>query len=253
MTSVNYVDFLINEYLRRKGSEASYSERSFAKSLGLSSGYLKLLFQGKRKLSFKRAQVISDRLNWTQARKHKFLTQVKSDSAKDSVYLRGKIVLKPDEFFEVSDWFNFALVEFIKIKKEKVTYLDIMRGLKISATEAKYALKHLARIGLIHVNKDGSFKVPDKYEIPTVSSAGIRKYHTQVLQLALAAIDKQYIENREFRSLTLAFDVNKMQEAKKSLEKFVAEFEKKFGGGDMNAVYQLNTNFFRLDHPQEKL
>lgn len=250
MSSKDYVDLLVNEYLQRKNLDKRYSERAFARSLGLSAGYLKLLFQGKKNLSFQRAQIVGEKLDWAESKKSLFLKKVKNATVKNSPHSRGKVLLKSENFFEVSDWFHFAIIEFIKTKESTISAADIAEGLNISITEVNYALKNLIHIGLVQKNEKMGFKVPDRYEIPSVSSAGIRKYHKQTLQLASSAIETQPFDTRDFRALTLSFDVARMEEAKKCLEKFVADFDKKFSTGSVKAVYQLNTAFFRLD--QEK-
>jgi len=77
----NSTDFLMAEYVRRKDDNGRYSERSFAQALGLSPGFLKLLFQGKKHLSLARAQEITLRLQWTEAKRVKFLDSIQANSA----------------------------------------------------------------------------------------------------------------------------------------------------------------------------
>lgn len=53
------------------------------------------------------------------------------------------------------------------------------------------------------------------------------------------------MRERELRGLTMAFDKDRMAEAKKDIQKFVAQFEKKYGKGNRNSVYQLSLAFFQ--------
>ena len=247
MKSEGYVHLLIGEYVERKAFNQNYSERAFARSLGLSAGFLKLLFQGKKNLSLDRAKAISDLLEWNGSKKNTFLKKVKDSSHRTSAKAKGKVLVQPEDFFEVSDWYNFAIIEYIKTKNNKVSAPQIAAALKVSLTEINFALKNLVKIGLIEPGQDNHFKVPNRYEIPSISSAGIRKYHKQSLQKAKDAIEEQNFDQRDFRGLTLAFNSKKIDEAKKYLEKFVADFDKKFGGSAADSVYQLNTSLFRLD------
>lgn len=244
---INSVDFLMAEYVRRKSDNNRYSERAFAQALGLSPGFLKLLFQGKKQLSLARAQEITHRLQWTEAQKVKFLNAIQTASAKKAKILKGKFLLSDMDFFEISDWFHFAIVELIKSKNGQASLEEICGRLEISKTEASFALKHLVRLNLVEDLKKGVYKVPESYEVPSTTSAGIRKYHKQMLQRAKDAVETQTMGERDLRGLTLAFDRARMHEAKEDIQKFVGQFEKKYGKGSRNSVYQLSLALFRLD------
>ena len=248
----SYVDLLIDEYIQRKNVHKAYSERAFARSLGLSAGYLKLLFQGKKNLSFSRAKVLGNKLDWSESKKSLFLNKVLNTSVKLKPQAAGKIILKAEDFFEISDWFHFAILEFIKSWNTKVSLSDICKGLKLSKAEASYAIKNLKTHGLIVETKKMGLKVPDHYEIPSISSSGIRKYHKQTLGLAIEAIENQAFDRRDYRALTLSFDSSQMEEAKKYVKKFVSNFDKKFSSKGRKSVFQLNTCFFRLDSTEGK-
>lgn len=241
------IDFLMAEYIRRKNDNSRYSERAFAQALGLSPGFLKLLFQGKKQLSLARAQEITLRLQWTEAQRVAFLNSIQIASAKKAKTLKGKFLLNELDFFEVSDWFHFAIIELIKSKNGECTIQEICRRLEISKTEATFALKHLKRLKMIEGVKKDSYQVPESYEVPSITSEGIRKYHKQMLQRAKDAVEEQNLDERDLRGLTIAFDKARVHEAKKDIQKFVAQFEKKYGKDSRNSVYQLSLAFFRLD------
>ncbi len=247
MEQNHHVDLLILEHIRRKNINARYSERAFAKSLGLSPGFLKLLFQGKKNISQSRAKIVADRLNWTQSQKSTFLKSVPASSKVEKM-LKNKFVLSDTDFFEVSDWFHFAIIELIKVKKGKVTTDQICKEFNISRTEADFALKHLVRLEILKTKDSKIYSAPDKYEIPSVSSSGIRKYHKQMLNRAIEAIEDQPMEQRDLRGLTLAFDQKQISEAQKEIQKFVTHFEKKFVPQAANSVYQLSLAFFKLNN-----
>lgn len=245
MTSSN--DFLISEYIRRKSDNNRYSERAFAKSLGLSPGFLKLFFQGKKHLSFMRAREIAFRFQWTEAQRLRFLNSILIESTKKANTLKGKLLLNDLNFFEISDWFHFAIIELIKANDGETSIDEICRRLLISKVEATFALKHLKHLDLVKEITKNNFSVPDAYEMPSSSSEGIRKYHKQMLQYAKDSVEDQDVLERDLRGLTIAFDKSRIQEAKKDIQKFVAQFEKKYGKGSRNSVYQLSLAFFRLD------
>jgi uncharacterized protein (TIGR02147 family) len=244
--TAEYVDLLIREYVSRKQMNARYSERAFAQMLGLSPGFLKLLFQGKKQLGIERAKEVASRLNLKDQKRVLFLRSVQKSRQADRAF-PGKFVLKDHDFDEISDWFAFATLELIKVKKGKATESQISECLGISKTETIYAIKSLTKLGILKKQEDGSYHVPESYEMPSISSGGIRRFHRQMFQLANLSIDGQSAESRDLRGLTLAFEKSRISEAQKEIQKFVAQFEKKFGSGNFDSVYQLSLAFFQLD------
>lgn len=247
----SYVEILISEYLQRKALHPRYSERAFAQTLGLSPGFMKLLFQGKKRLSFERAKIISLRLNWNELKRRKFLSGVQRATSKHSAKLQGKYVLRDHDFLEISDWFHFAIIELIKMNRGKITAEQIASSFKLSVTEVSFALSTLEKMGMVEALGDGKYRSLQDYEMPSISSEGIRKFHRQVLELASKAIEAQPMDGRDLRALTLAFPKSRMLEAKSDIQKFVRNFEKKFGSSEgqkkLDSVYQLSLAFFQLD------
>ena len=250
--SREYVDLLFTEYLDRKLINGRYSERAFAQALGLSPGFLKLLFQGKKHLSFERSKEIAGKLRWTEQKKQVFLKRVQEASLKNQKSLLGKVVVDQESFVEIADWFHFAIIELIKVKNGSVTIEQICKRLKLSKTEASFAIKHLLRVGMVKQLNASKFNSPNDYEIPSISHSGIRKYHHQMLTLASRSIEDQGMEKRNLRGLTLAFDSERIEEAKNEIQKFTSSFEKKFSAGKLDSVYQLSLAFFRLDEGEQK-
>ncbi len=241
-----YIDLLTEELVQRKQNNHRYSERAFAKYLGLSPGFLKLLFQRKKQLSLIRAQEIANRLNWSRAKTKSFLESVSSQSRKNKNRLKDKFLLQSENFLEISDWFYFAIVEYLKLKKGQCTDLEIAKAFDLSTAEVRYALRRLEKAMLIHQENDG-FRIVENYEVPSISSDGIKKFHHQMQKLSQDAIYQQPIDMRDLRALTLSFDSKKFQQAQIDIQKFVSNFEKKYGGKDPDTIYQLNLSFFQLN------
>ncbi len=243
----DYIDLVISEYVRRKNSNLHYSERAFARDLGVSAGFLKLLFQRKKQLGFERAKDIALRLNWAASDQSRFLESVKNASKKYSQLLSGKYVLNNDEFIDISHWFFFAILEFFKVKGGTARLKQISLAFGLSTAEASFALQHLLKLGILRKKSASLYTVPLEYEIPSISSEGIKNFHRQMLDKAKLAIDEQALLQREFRGLTLAFDRSRIDEAKNEIQKFVSKFEKKFCDQKIDSVYQISVSFFRLD------
>lgn len=244
---IEYVDLLVGEYVRRKNTNPAYSERAFARSIKVSPGFLKLLFQKKKRLSIKRAADVAMRLGWDEGKKKAFIKSIQYNEFKRGGHLRNKQILSAQSFFEISDWYHFAIIELIKTHSGSVSIEQIASSLGLSKTQTQFAVKNLLKNDVIEEASAGAYRVPGNYEIPSMSSGAIRKYHKQTNELAIAALENQPFETRDFRGLTLAFEKDKIDEAKREIAKFIAAFEKKFGNGDLDSVYQMNLSFFQLN------
>jgi uncharacterized protein (TIGR02147 family) len=242
----NYIDLLIGEYVQRKAKNKAYSERAFARSLGLSPGFLKLLFQRKKNLSEARADEIARKIGWTELKREKFLSS-RRISGNGRKLKSQQTKLSEADFLEISDWYHFAIIELIKTRAGSVSIEQISKALGLSRAEVKFSVKLLEMRSLIRRIGDAQYSLTEYYEMPSVTSDAIRKYHQQTLTLALESVTAQSNETRDLRALTLAFDSAYLSEAKQYIEEFVASFDEKFSRGQRSSVYQMNIALFKLD------
>lgn len=234
-----HTQLLMREYIERKARNSSYSERAFARDVGLSAGFLKLLFQGKKRLGHTRALEIARKLGWSERQIGACMRSTHH-------------VLQPEQFFELSDWFHFAIVESLKAPRPPRELSSLARRLGISVTEARYSLEKLLALGMVEKSAEGKYLPREEYEAPPISHEAVKKYHRQTLAKAVRAIDEQASDRREMRALTLAFDPDRLEEAKESIRKFVSAFERRFSTGERSAVYQMNVTFVQMDQSPKR-
>lgn len=87
----NYVDLILEEFSRRRNANFRYSERAFARDIGVSPGFLKLVIQRKKNLSLERAKSVAIRLGWTESKKAQFLkSHIHSKIGNHSNSIRSK-------------------------------------------------------------------------------------------------------------------------------------------------------------------
>ncbi len=248
-------DFLREEFLRRMHRSPRYSQRAFARDLGLTQGFLSLVMRGRRRLSLANAKDIALRLDWPEEKVQRFqkfveISHLRSDQVspeiKESADFPFQKMALPD-FDRVSHWYYFALVELTELKSFRADFRWLAKKLGITALEAEIAIRDLISIGLLELSRGILKKKTKNYTIPEVSSEAIRRHHRQVLGQAIAALDAQPLAEREFGSLTLAFEAQEIDAAKEMIRQFQARFTKRFGSAKANSVYQLNMSFFRQD------
>jgi uncharacterized protein (TIGR02147 family) len=247
--SESFTDLLKQAYIDRKRRNPSYSERAFARDIELSPGFLKLLFQGKKSISIRRAEAISRKLNWTEFKVRAALQRLHRQ--KGEAYIRpvnaeNAHLLSMASFSLISDWYYFAILELCDVYQRGLSLRQVCRAYGLSALEAGSALKELETVGLLRRQKRQYFKVKGTYEVKSQSVEVVRKYHRQILAKAVKAVDHQDYSEREYAGVTLSFSSDRMDEAREAIQSFVQEFNAQFIGGSKDNVYQLELAFFSL-------
>jgi uncharacterized protein (TIGR02147 family) len=218
------------------------------------------ILKGKTGLSKERALIVAQRLGFSKSEAEFFSDLVESEHARSQVKKNlAKIrlnkqenkahqMIQLDAFKLISDWYHFAILELLTLKKLKHNVAWVSEALQISEYEAQSAIERLIRLGFI-TEKKGKWVPSDENSVtPTeVTSDAIRRFHGQILEKAIRALNLQSVEERDFTTLTLAFSKNQMKEAKEELKKLRREFVKKFGGAaSSDSVYCLSFQFFQL-------
>jgi uncharacterized protein (TIGR02147 family) len=244
--------YLREELLLRMQRRPRYSQRAFARDLGVSQSFLSLALKGERRFSMAKARDIALRLDWPiqraelfqRAVQRSYLRADQQGAAPDDAPF-GQV--DPRDFDRVSHWYYFALVELTELRAFRENPRWIAKTLGISELEAEVALRDLVAIGLLE-RRDGRVRKRSKnYEVPEISSAAIRLHHRQSLSRAAEALENQGISEREFGALTLAFDVRELAAAKEMIRQFQKKFSRRFGSGTPDSVYQLGLCFYRQD------
>lgn len=258
-SSDSYRAFLSEELVRRIRVNSSYSQRSFARQLGLSPGELSEVIRGKRPLSVKSALRVSRGLGLSSAETRRLLLLVQLEKSKElggaSLAEIGAdpspappTVYSIDVFSVISDWYHFAILSLTECEKFRWDPKWIAQRLGISAAEVRIAIERLIRVGLLEESggrlrtTQGNLASPDG-----ISSEAIRSYHRQVLQKAEQALETQPIEEREIAGISVAVARRSVGDFKKDVSRFLDEMGVKYGSGSKKQeVYQLEVALFRL-------
>jgi uncharacterized protein (TIGR02147 family) len=255
----SYKTFLAEELARRKRTNPQYSQRAFAKQLGLSPGELSEILTHKRSLSLKSALRISKSLglNATETKHLIHLVQIEKTKALhpdglDEMSVPGGQQLSLDLFRIVADWYCFAILNLTETHDFKWNVGWIARRLKISVAEARAAVERLERVGLI-VLKNGKRRVAHDHVITssTTPSDAIRSYHRQILKKAIDALDFQSVEERDITGITLAVDPKNLAAIKKDISDFQDQLMTKYSKGKKSEVYHFETALIKLTEGED--
>jgi uncharacterized protein (TIGR02147 family) len=257
----DYRALLSSELERRQARNAAYSARAFAKQIGVSAPFLAQLMRKERALSETKAQAVAAALGWSKPLQTLFVLLVRLEKAggpEASAALREQIEavrrrpadfesLDLDAFRLVSDWYHFAIVELCDAAAVPDDPDAVGARLNLDAESAKRAIARLKRIGLI-VARDGRLhKAKANYATADVPSAAIRKFHLGSIEQAKRALVRQPIGDRDFSSVTMAIDPDRIARAKEMIRDFRRDLMAFLEGGTRRAVYQMSVQLFRLD------
>jgi uncharacterized protein (TIGR02147 family) len=260
--------YLGEELARRLRANPRYSQRAFARQLGLSAGELSEVLRGKRALGLKSALRVARALGLTPAETRHLLALAQVERSQALAGGRDGELLAPlseqelharqltlDMFHIVSDWYCFGILTLAECDDFRTDPAWIARRLGLSRGEVRVALERLERVGLIERKGRGFVAARDYVLSPDgIPSEAIRSYHKQILARAIDAVDAQPVPERSFRGVGFAFDPRQLDAVKKDIGEFLDALVKKYQRGRRTEVYYLETALFRLtggDHERK--
>ena len=259
----NYRQYLQDELDRRMSNDPHTSLRSFSKQLALSRTSLSDILRGKANLSAKRAAHVAAKLGLSHAEAGFFVDLVTSANNKNGELRtlaqrrlerdspeQSRTELENDSFHVISDWQHFAILELIETSNVRCDIPSIAKRLRLSPLLVSSSLARLQRLDLLRESETGFIRtkknINTKRDVP---SAAVRKHNQQHLELAKLAIEKQSVAERNYTTMTMAIDPQRLIEAKEMIHDFVNRLTNFLESGDRTAVYTFNTQLFRIDIP----
>jgi len=241
--SLDYRLILQKELTNRCESNPRYSLRAFARDLKVSPSRLSEVLNRKQGLSRQAAAAITKTLGYGEEEAEYFcdlvsLKHARSVKEREDAKLRvfkydferdrdrdELYSLQLDSFKIISDWYHLGIMELMKVKNFKHDTKWISRRLGVQIIQIELAIERLVRVGLIKI-EDGKFvAVQSNGWVPGgVPSSSIRKFHRQVLEKALVAMETQAVEERFFSTRLMTLNRSDLPEAFET----ITDFQKKF-------------------------
>lgn len=262
------VDFFRSFYDLRKERNESYSLTAFARDLGLSVSLVSRVLNGKRPVSLKFGLQVSTALGLTETDHKRFVAAIlsgASETAKISLKLRRDLEqdlenteitpvhrLEIEQFQSMSQWYHLAILNLLRLPDFDKDPVAIARRLGISSVEAQTALDRLQKLGLL-VSEKAALKRTTKSLFVKMdrSHLAVRKFHQQMIQKSLEALEdgsSETFQARHITGSTLTCSKKQLETIKDKLDKchqdIITYLENSKHPSD--AVYQLNTQFFPL-------
>jgi uncharacterized protein (TIGR02147 family) len=257
----SFRDILQNEFVIRRSKNSAYSQRAFARDIGLSPSRISEVLNGGQRISRQKASVIADALGLDKSNREYFCNLVDLENPKNSVVRRAarqqlglvkrsnlKHWINTDVFASISEWYHAAILELVTLRNAKHNPEWISKALGITERAATDALNRLQRLNLLR-QKNKKF-VPIQSNFGTtedIPSSAIRSAHKQFLGKALESVESQTIDERRLDTLVLTIDRKQLPKAFLRMKDFCTRFNAEFGSSSAkNSVYCLSIQFFKL-------
>jgi uncharacterized protein (TIGR02147 family) len=262
---IDYIDFrqYMLDYYEDRKRRSAFSWREFSKITGFSSSsYMKVVCDGKSKLSRLGVERVADAMGLTGFEKEYFRAMVKygqaeNEGAKKSAYesmlaiaKNHKVRVLQGDLFEFYDSWRNPVIRELAPLMPGATPGEIAKKCypEITAAEVRQSLDFLSRTGLLKKSIDGQLEQAETSVTgtPDATRLALRGMHRQMSKLATPALDLPR-EERNFSGVTMGISKDTYERIVKELDECrrkviaIASEDK-----NIDQVYRLNLQLFPL-------
>lgn len=245
---------LLSKYEEMRSRNPQFSRRAFSRRLGVSPGAISELFNGQRRVSARFVERLAPRLGLDPLERAELfaLFPKKVRRAKPAIVPTPDpspsfLQLSADQFRMMRDWYHFAILTLMRTQGFVNDPAWVAARLGLPAAEAERALERMKRMGIL-TEKDGCLErnVAPLRTTDDVPSEAVRAAHEQYIDKAGDALRNLPVEQRDFTSIMMAVNPERMARAKEMIRRFQTELAAEMETGDKSQVYQLLVQLFPL-------
>jgi uncharacterized protein (TIGR02147 family) len=234
---------LLEEFVKAQAKNPYYSMRAYSQKLGIAQSAVSEILAGKRPITKKTAKKILEGLDKDPDQVSNLLESVESGQTQKYQ------TLDMDTFHVISDWFCFAILSLSETKDFQSSESWIAERLGISQNDAASAIAKLLRLQLLEKDtRTGRLtSTGQQFEaVSAIANPALKKANRQNLDLASNAFETIALSERDFTAITLCFDPNRMEDARKMIKAFRRNFNRVMESGHKKEVYKLCIQLFPL-------
>lgn len=246
MHSEKMIEFLNEEFLRRKAMRTNYSYRAFADFLHMNASTLIQILKSKRKLSFEKAVEILNILEVPLDKKNALLLSF-ADPGQYTEPKSPNRVLSSTELQHLKDWEGLASVNILSISQGLKTPESIAAKIGADAEKVKVLLDYCAEIGL--VDKVGETYESRNLDISTAygDDPSLVEYHHQWIRKGIERLLHDRVD-MDISGSTMVGSRSKIEECRRRIRDFrrslIAYLED--DGEEKDELFRLNIQFFSI-------
>jgi len=262
---LDYRAFLLSVYHERKSSDTGFTYREFSRLCGFSSaGAIKLVVDGKRRMSLDAASRVAAMLRMPGEEKEYFLNLVRfndarSDEERNTLFAKLKAAVgfrKVQEdaitqFEYYNKWYYVAIREMVSLDDFQEDPRWIARRLDppITPAQAQAAVTKLLKMGFLVRDPEGVLRPaqPVISTEPEINSLAVKNFHRQMMKLGARSLETQEPNDRDVRSVTMAISKAQADRIKQMNIQYLKDVLDVVSQDDgVDTVYQLNIQWFSL-------
>lgn len=237
-----FVKLLDRLYSDLRKKNPSFSKRAYAKKIGVSSGTLSDIMNGKLFVTPKRAQAMLTKLELDAESLHEF-----SIMAKAGVTSPRKSV--PENIFaSITDWPIRALFTAYDLIPQ-ATDGEIASRLDVSEEKVRNLKNQLVDLGMLKLDsKNGISKNEDVWQTTDgPANEHVRKMHLSDLKLSEFALEKIPARERHFGSLMVTGNRKQFELVKKEVREMHERIQALLAKGPQEEVFQIAVQAFPVN------
>ncbi len=248
-------------YNESRARNPRYSLRAFARKINIPVSSLSEILANKREITPKMAEKISTALKMSKSKQDSFLKSVHKNHIRKLANLEAKKLdsyasglkelnphlLEEDNYKLIAEWIHFAILSLIETKDFKFKPAWIAKRFGVSTSTVRDALLRLLRLGLVE-EAEGTLILKQEGCAATTkkSCEALQHFYKENMSQAIHAMETIPVELREFSSITLAIDPDKMEFAKALILRFRRFAAKLLESDKGTEVYNMNIQLFPI-------
>jgi uncharacterized protein (TIGR02147 family) len=240
------LEVLRSELSRRLELNPSYSQRAFAKHLGVSHTLLSLIMNEKRAPSKVITQKLLEIAKLPKSKTDALLKLTNAKTYKEAKE-RSFHKINLDQFSLISEWQHYAILSLLEVEDTVFAPEFISKRLGISPLNAKISMQRLIELHIIEQLPSGKWKQKSGPIIVenANSTLATRKFQKQLLNKAIESLENDPIEVRDISSTTFAMAPKKIPYALKRIREFRRELSSELESfEEAEEVYNLTVQIF---------
>jgi uncharacterized protein (TIGR02147 family) len=266
----SYSDYrqYLKDYVAYKKSLGYISNRWFAQKVGInSSSWLTVVLQGRKGISAKIANKISQVLKHSRAEAEYFEALVLFNQARiteeRNLYYRQLLSLRKsldiqkmdgEQYEFYATWYHSVVRSIIGMMDFRDEHAFVARNVNPPITEAQVvkSVALLDRLGLIKKNEDGFYRLSSS-AISTGEewkSVAVSGYQQETMKMGWEALDRFKSGKRDVSTLSLGISEQGMNAIKEEIRAFRKKIMQiAVDDEPADRVYQMNIQFFPMSEP----
>lgn len=216
--------------------------RAYAKKIRVPQSAVSEIIAGKRPVTKKTARKI---LTGLDRAPHEIAAIVDSSPVahNDQVYK----TLDIDTFHMISDWYYYAILSLAETDDFRGSPKWIAKRLGITEKVAREAIERLLRLDLLKESNSELRPTGHQFETNSeLATPALRKANRQNVELIGDALELIPVAERDFTAMTLCFDPERIEEARKLIKNFRRGFARVMESKRKKEVYKICIQLFPL-------